>query len=88
MSPATASNLYGQVTLSSIINSESDKDFTVAIGGNSLVNLRQTVWREKTVSYSVKTPAYLTYRTATAILDIYMVGSDSKTTIRAVCALL
>lgn len=86
---ATAGAVPYQTALSTANNSASDALF---IGGgqtNDVVNVSQSVHKEKILTLSVKTSYYLNTRTTgTSITDLYNRGDITTTVIRAVCAYL
>lgn len=81
-----------QVTLSTANNSESDVDFTsynTLTAGNAAIALAGSLYSEKFLLLAAKTSYYLNARTkANGIDNLYLLGDNSKTIIRAVCAYL
>jgi len=80
-------------TLSTANNTESDSDFTCYIfteGANaSPFALRASIYRKKVLNLSIKTTYYLNIKTEfTGGTSIGVLGSASKTIIRAICAYL
>lgn len=80
---------YANGTLSTQNNAESDSEMTTSLLGNGPIDMRTTVYREKTLILSNKTTYYLLARGVGAQLQsIRILGNDGKTVIRAVSSYL
>ena len=80
------------VTLSTANNSESDVDFTYYFtqsGASGNLALAAQATREKHLNLTAKTSYYLNVKTGlSGASNLYMLGANSKTIIRAICAYL
>lgn len=76
-------------TLSTANNSESDPDFTCFADANAVVSISAPVFRRKTISLIAKANYYLNlWVDVSSIQNLYVLGAQAKTIIRATCTYL
>jgi hypothetical protein len=89
MSNASAIAMFGSVTLSPTASAKTDDSMTVAVASGNVTTARYAVTANKDVYLPVKKTFYINYRTESAsVANLYLLGTQQPSTIRATSTLL